>query len=211
MLWIFLPCPSPLLRVTSLKVNCLYSGPPLILLLEKKWSKRGEFFSPNLDLLCLAAEDIFFVLCSFFKKLMFLRKRERQSASGERTKREADTESEAGSKLWAASTEPDVGLELTDSKIMTWIEVRGLTEWATQVPLWISFLCTYHKLYTSVNYQSVPSGCWTLQVLCLERALLEPLLLEPLDSSLDWLTSTCGMVVNLGSLVRKSEGFPLLL
>ena len=33
--------------------------------------------------------------------------------------REGDTESEAGSRLWAISTEPDVGLELTNRGIMT--------------------------------------------------------------------------------------------
>ena len=33
--------------------------------------------------------------------------------------REGDTESEAGSRLCAASTEPDAGLELTNCEIMT--------------------------------------------------------------------------------------------
>ena len=33
--------------------------------------------------------------------------------------REGDTEAEAGSRLQADSTEPDVGLELTDCEIMT--------------------------------------------------------------------------------------------
>ena len=48
--------------------------------------------------------------------------------------REGDTESETGSRLWAVSTEPDVGLELTDREIMTWAEVGRLTDQATQVP-----------------------------------------------------------------------------
>ena len=43
---------------------------------------------------------------------------ERQSASGGGS-RERDTESEAGSKLRAVSTEPDARLELTDREIMT--------------------------------------------------------------------------------------------
>ena len=38
---------------------------------------------------------------------------------GEKAEREGDTESEAGSRLWAVCTEPDVGLELTNNKIMT--------------------------------------------------------------------------------------------
>ena len=33
--------------------------------------------------------------------------------------REGDTESEAGSKLRAVSTEPDAGLEITSGEIMT--------------------------------------------------------------------------------------------
>ena len=48
--------------------------------------------------------------------------------------REGDTESETGSRLWAVSTEPDTGLELTDREIMTWAEVGRLTDWATQAP-----------------------------------------------------------------------------
>ena len=39
--------------------------------------------------------------------------------SGEEAEREGDTESEAGSRLRAASTEPDVGLEPTSSEIMS--------------------------------------------------------------------------------------------
>ena len=49
--------------------------------------------------------------------------------------REGDTESEMGSRLWAVSTEPNAGLELTDREIMTWAEVGRLTDWATQAPL----------------------------------------------------------------------------
>ena len=54
--------------------------------------------------------------------------------AGER-QREGDTESKAGSRLWAVSTEPHTGLKLTDREIMTWAEVSRLTDWATQVPL----------------------------------------------------------------------------
>ena len=48
--------------------------------------------------------------------------------------RGGDRESEAGYKLWAVSTEPDVGPELTNHEIMSCAEVRRLTDWATQVP-----------------------------------------------------------------------------
>ena len=60
--------------------------------------------------------------------------RERQSMSGGGSEREGDTESEAGSRLWAVSTEPDAGLELTDPEIMAWAEVGRSTDWATQAP-----------------------------------------------------------------------------
>ena len=49
----------------------------------------------------------------------FLRGRERQSASGGGAERGGDTESQAGSRLRAVSTEPDAGLEPTNSEIMT--------------------------------------------------------------------------------------------
>ena len=39
--------------------------------------------------------------------------------NGGGAEREGDTESEAGSRLRAVSTEPDAGLELTNHKIMT--------------------------------------------------------------------------------------------
>ena len=55
----------------------------------------------------------------FFNTFIFLRDRERQSMSGGGAKREGDTESEAGSKLQAVSTEPDASLELMDREIMT--------------------------------------------------------------------------------------------
>ena len=48
--------------------------------------------------------------------------------------REGDTESEAGSRFWAVSTEPDAGLKLKNHEIMTWAEVGSLTNWAAQGP-----------------------------------------------------------------------------
>ena len=52
----------------------------------------------------------------------------------EGAEREGDPESKAGSRLWAVSTELNAGFKLTDSEIMTWAEVRRLTDWATQEP-----------------------------------------------------------------------------
>ena len=43
-------------------------------------------------------------------------------------RREGDTESKAGSRLRAVSTEPDAGLKLMDREIMTWAEIRHLTD-----------------------------------------------------------------------------------
>ena len=54
--------------------------------------------------------------------------------SGDGAEKEGDTESEAGSRLWAVSTEPDLGLELTNFRIMTWAEVGRLTDRTTQAP-----------------------------------------------------------------------------
>ena len=45
--------------------------------------------------------------------------RERQSASRGGAEREGDTESEAGSRLRAVSTEPDAGLEPMNREIKT--------------------------------------------------------------------------------------------
>ena len=66
------------------------------------------------------------------------REREKETecewGKGRERERERDTESEAGSRLWAVSTEPDAGLELMSYEIMTWAEVGGSTDRATQVP-----------------------------------------------------------------------------
>ena len=42
--------------------------------------------------------------------------------NGGGAEREGDTESETGSRLGAISPEPDVGLELTDREIVTWLK-----------------------------------------------------------------------------------------
>ena len=54
---------------------------------------------------------------------------------GGRAEREGDTESKAGSRLWAVSTEPNTGLEPMNCEIMTWAKGRRLIDWVTQVPL----------------------------------------------------------------------------
>ena len=70
-----------------------------------------------------------------FNVYLFLREREKERAwVGEKQRGEGDTESEAVSRLWVVSTEPGVGLKLTNHEIVTWAEVGCLTYWATQVP-----------------------------------------------------------------------------
>ena len=63
-------------------------------------------------------------------------RRERQGMSGGRAEKEGDAESQTGSRLWAVSTEPDVGLELTNREMVTWVKVGRLTDWAAQAPLY---------------------------------------------------------------------------
>ena len=48
-----------------------------------------------------------------------MREKKRQTGSGRGAEREGDTESKAGSRLQAVSTEPDTGLELMNHEIMT--------------------------------------------------------------------------------------------
>ena len=48
---------------------------------------------------------------------------------------EAENPKQSLSWPQTVSAEPDVGLQLTNPEIMTWAEVRHLTNWVTQVPL----------------------------------------------------------------------------
>ena len=70
----------------------------------------------------------------------FWERQQRQSVSRGGAQREGDTESKAGSGLWAVSTEPDAELEPVNREIITSAEVRCLTDWATQEPLVTLFL-----------------------------------------------------------------------
>ena len=56
-------------------------------------------------------------MISFFFFLMFIFERKTQSTGEGGAEREGDTGSEAGSRLRAVSTEPDVGLELMNGEI----------------------------------------------------------------------------------------------
>ena len=78
---------------------------------------------------------------------MFISETERQSMNVGGAEREGGPESEAGSRLWVVSTEPDARLELTNHEIMTWAEVGHSTDWATQAPPNSSSL-DEHKCFT---------------------------------------------------------------
>ena len=80
----------------------------------------------------------FCLIFFYFNVYLFLKERDRARVDEEQ--REGDRESEAGSRLWAVSTEPDAGLELMNHEIMTWAEVRCSIDWATQVPQFCLFL-----------------------------------------------------------------------
>ena len=84
--------------------------------------------------------------------MLILREREHTRGGAEK---ERDTESETGSRLWAVSTEPDVGLELTNHKIMTWAKAGRLTDWATQVPLKVTQFVTPTTWYFSLSFNIV--------------------------------------------------------
>ena len=71
------------------------------------------------------------MLFYFFNVYLFLR--EIDQAWAGKGQREGDTESEVGSRLWAA-IEPHTGLKPTNWEIMTWPKVGHLTNWVTQVP-----------------------------------------------------------------------------
>ena len=62
---------------------------------------------------------IYFFLIFFSNVFIYFWDRERQSMNGGGAEREGDTESEAGSRLRAVSTEPNTGLKPTDHEIMT--------------------------------------------------------------------------------------------
>ena len=99
---------------------------------------QGHFFFLKAFCDAIKVIDIVFVTFSypiyFFNVYLFLREREREHKQGRNTEKEGDTESEACFRLWAVSAEPDVGLEPMSCEFMTWVEVRCLTDWATQVP-----------------------------------------------------------------------------
>ena len=64
--------------------------------------------------------DIHFLMFTYFS--------ETECEWGRDREREGDTDSQAGSMLWAVSTGPDAGLEPMNNELMTWAEVGCLTD-----------------------------------------------------------------------------------
>ena len=74
----------------------------------------------------------------FFYVYLFLREGERETEcelGRGRERGRQNLKQAPGSQLPAVSTEPEVGLEPMNCEIMTWAEVRGSTDWATQLLL----------------------------------------------------------------------------
>ena len=79
-----------------------------------------------------------------------LRERETEHEKGrEGREREGDTESKTGPRLCAVRTEPNTGLELTNREIVTWAQVRRLTNWATHAPPKAPIFKYYHENKTA--------------------------------------------------------------
>ena len=83
--------------------------------------------------------------CAHFIYLfIFVRKREREGGS---TSWGGPEREWIPRRLHITSAKPDMGLELMDCETMTWAEVGGLTDWATQAPL----TCAHFKTWTLNN------------------------------------------------------------
>ena len=86
-------------------------------------------------------KNIFICFYLFFRERE--RERERESMSGGGAGREGDTESEAGSRLWGVSTEPDKGLE--PRTMRSWAEPK-LAAQPTEPPRHPSFSVFLNKI-----------------------------------------------------------------
>ena len=92
------------------------------------WALALEFWFVRLKL-GPNSGHLFFFLPFFLNFLMFI-----YFWRGGGAQRERETQSEADSRLWAVSAEPEAGLELTSHEIMTWTKVWCWTYWATDTP-----------------------------------------------------------------------------
>ena len=105
-----------------------------------------------------------------FIYFLYLRERQRVhrgEAEREGRMRGGDTESKAGSRPRAVSTEPDAGLEPTNREIMTWAEVGRSTDWATQAPHSAFFIFQPGRIFKCFKcYYLWVAGLWGALLLC---------------------------------------------
>ena len=83
--------------------------------------------NPLFALLCFVPLPVFILFLFPFLKCLFI-------FESEHTQGGAWGGQMIQSGLCTDSKKPDAGLELSNHDIMTWAEVRHLTEWATQAP-----------------------------------------------------------------------------
>ena len=98
--------------------------------------------------------------------------------SGGGAEGEEDTESKAGSGLWAVSPKPATGLEPANYEIVTWAEIGRLTHWATQAPQKYLFLNELIKQ----NLDIAEPGRGREGIFVTERTPFEQALLCPVTS-----------------------------
>ena len=139
------------------------------------WSDRNE--SQYTSLAILSSSTSLFIQGStshIYRKsslgffsifLTFIIERQKQSMSRGGAERGGETESEAGSRLRAVSTEADVGLEPKSHEIKTWAEVRCSTDWATQAPLYYYILRKAIVVSCYPTYLDLACVCALAQIL----------------------------------------------
>lgn len=117
---------------------------------REKERRRGRVGSEGVgkhhwfnEWMCFHINICFFLV--FLRFYFIILERVRKTVWAGERQRKRNTICEAGSRFRAIGTEPDAGLEPTNWEIMTWGEVRRLTDWATQGPL---FLFLFRQICT---------------------------------------------------------------
>ena len=132
---------------------------------------------------------------------MFVHFWETERELGRGREREGGTDSEAGSRLWAVSTESDVGLEPTNCEIMPWAEVGGLTDWTTQVSLMDLFL-GFNEEVLPWEWDSVVSGIYSQHLSIVSFTCMHSKLLLSFNSES---SGTRGLSLFLSTLLVASS------
>ena len=115
----------------------------LVWLLVQAFTRLSHYCTVYLEYLSSTYPPHFWVMgINFISKYIlsiYFWQRQWQCVSRGGAERDRNTESEAGSRLWAVSTEPNAGLKLVNYDIMTRAKVGRLSNWATQASLNIHF------------------------------------------------------------------------